>query len=1392
MTRSEQDAGTEPVDRPLDTGGLTRAQLPIAIGQQLHAESPLYNMAFAFVIEDELEPERFRAAWRQVTASSEALQTRFRSGPGGRLQRFSSSELALTVADFSGQEDAVARFLDWGRARCARPLPLDGPLVDSVLVRLPNRQTGWYLNQHHLITDAWSTRLLYDRLAASYLALESQPEFAPRPVTADRYYALAPGPRASDRSSTTPDRTTAPGGLTLYGERPSPVHRGTASVRSSLQLDAERSSALRARAAEAPFASVLPHLSLFALFSTLFHAFLSQISAEPETSFDTPLLGRSTPEAKDTIGLFIEMFPFAARVPEGTTFRRLGAETLARAMDLLRSDAAGTAPTPEHSMSRAVLNYLPVRFGRFGDAATAVTWLHPGHADHLHALRLQIHDFSGSGRFQFDFDLNRTHLSAAARERIPHHFETLVEALLRDPDQRIDSIDLRTDDERQQLDSFNQSDRCPTPERTVVDAFFDTANRHPTRVALELVVDGTVDQSVDYAQVRDQVAILANHLLRVHHLQPGDRVAVLGDRSLESVVAILAVLSARGAYVPIDPAHPEERQKQLVEDSGATLLLDPPTVRQALDHGHDSRPPEPPSLTDLAYLLYTSGSTGRAKGVLIEHRGLADYLEFAERTYVRGEALRYGLVTSLAFDLTVTSLFLPLITGGTLELYPRAAGALDEAFLHAVERNQIDFLKLTPSHLSVLRSGRFEATGVRRLIVGGESFSAELAAAVAERLAPSAEIYNEYGPTEAVVGCLVHRFDPASDRVGSVPIGRPADHVQIEVLNPAGQAVPTGVPGELWIARHGLARGYHQLPEETAARFVPGPEPGAAVRYRSGDLVRFVDPTKLEYLGRTDRQVKVAGFRLEPGEVETLIETFPGVERCAVLVVGTPGPADADLGVPTPNPGAGCRRCGLPANYPGATFDAEGTCSLCHSYESIREHAAGYFRTLDDLRSNLDEARAQRRGPWDCLMLYSGGKDSTYALCRLADLGYSIYAFTLDNGFISEGAKENIRRVTDQLGVDVEFATTPAMNEIFRDSLQRFSNVCNGCFKTIYTLATRRAHELGIPAIVTGLSRGQMFETRLTEEMFRHGRVSPEEVDQAVLASRKAYHRTPDAVSRTLDVSLFATDEIFERVRFVDFYRYCDVDMEELYSYLKQRVPWVRPEDTGRSTNCLINDAGIFVHQRERGFHNYALPYSWDVRLGHKKRDEALEELDDAIDEERVRSILQEVGYAPQSGPAPESLQAFLVPTADASVDTSALARHLGRRLPAPLVPAQFHQLSDLPLTPNGKLDLEALRRWSLPTARHTRPPVEPPRGPVEEFLAGLWRDELALDEVGRGDDFFELGGTSLTAMRMILRLCDEFDLDLPLETVFAQPSLAGLARIAEDALLAELDSELD
>ncbi|MGB5661067.1 MAG: amino acid adenylation domain-containing protein, partial [Thermoanaerobaculia bacterium] len=743
---------------------------------------------------------------------------------------------------------------------------------------------------------------------------------------------------------------------------------------------------------------------------------------------------------------FIEMYPFAARMELRDTFRKLGARCLHEARSFLQHARPGLSSPSRVAASNVVLNYFPRAFGNFAGIPVEAEWVHPGHGDSVHALRLQVHDFSGSGRYTFHFDYNLEALPERLQRRSIEHFEKLLDAMLADPDRRIAAVDLLVDEERETLAALNATAAEPLPDRSVVAMFKAQAVAEPDRVALR---HGS--QEISFARLSEQCDALAAVLVD-RGIQPGDRIAVVSRRSTLAVIAILATLRARAAYVPIDAGVPGRRLESILEDSGTRLLLAGPglevgdrvgdiavlPIDEGIAAGRDLELARPtPELEDLAYLIYTSGSTGRPKGVLIEHRGLADYLCWAARQYVRGDRLSFPLFTSLAFDLTVTSLFLPLITGGTLEIYPEPDGPVDTALMDVVRANSVDFLKLTPSHLSLLRRVGLEDSRLRRLVVGGENLTTDRAASIHAQLRDRVELYNEYGPTEAVVGCVAHRYRPDQDRAISVPIGSPADHVTVEILNEKLMPVPEGVAGELWISRYGLARGYHERDELTRERFQPHSSLPGRRRYRSGDLVRLVDTETLEFLGRMDRQLKVSGFRVEPGEVEAALLSLPKVEQCAVVARRHPA-STADRRDPVRH----CVCCGLPSNYPRATFDQAGVCSICRSYESIKEHARDYFRTEDDLHRIFADSAQEHGAEYDCLMLYSGGKDSSYALCRLVDMGLSVYAFTLDNGYISEEAKENIRRVTERLGVPIELATTPSMNAIFRDSLIRFSNVC--------------------------------------------------------------------------------------------------------------------------------------------------------------------------------------------------------------------------------------------------------------------------------------------------------------------------------------------------------------
>ncbi|HYT18649.1 MAG TPA: non-ribosomal peptide synthetase [Candidatus Polarisedimenticolia bacterium] len=468
-----------------------------------------------------------------------------------------------------------------------------------------------------------------------------------------------------------------------------------------------------------------------------------------------------------------------------------------------------------------------------------------------------------------------------------------------------------TEREHQLLIVEYNNSAAPYPaDKSIVELFETQAAHTPEDRAVQLG-----DCSLSYRQLNERTNQMAGHL-RSLGVGSGRLVTVYMEHSIEVVCAILAVLKAGAAYAPIDPSTtPEERLAFILQDisagtgSGGALpvlitqlrLLSkvPQDTAQVVVLDSDfsqiecyatANPKLAASPRDLAYCIYTSGSTGKPKGVLIEHRSLVNYIWWANQKYCRGERLSWPLFSSLAFDLTVTSIFTPLISGGRIVVYVEDAGRHGTAILKVVEDRQVDIVKLTPSHLAMIKGMELDATPIRKLIVGGEDFKTDLACDVTNKFGRPVEIYNEYGPTEATVGCMIHHFDTEKDRGVSVPIGIPAANSGIYILDEQLNPVPAGEIGEMYLAGDGLARGYLNKPELTAQKFVMVKDPrqnGAATRlrmYKTGDLASWSADGRMEFLGRADYQVKIGGMRIELGEIESRLVSHPDVRECIVDV----------------------------------------------------------------------------------------------------------------------------------------------------------------------------------------------------------------------------------------------------------------------------------------------------------------------------------------------------------------------------------------------------------------------------------------------------------------------------------------------------------------------------
>ncbi|MFH8346405.1 amino acid adenylation domain-containing protein [Streptomyces sp. NPDC018045] len=857
--RSSVQARPEP--RPASA-----AQRGIWFNEQLDDCGAVHHVPFTLHFDGALDTAALRRACEAVLRRHPALTSAVenRDGVPHLVPAPSRPELVTGRAG----EDAT-------RQHILAPFDLaEGPLCRLVLQIAGPREHRLLVVAHHLVFDGHSMELFAADLAAHYGAETGHgtpvpPRPAPAEPASDEDARIAAKlPAARDHWARHP---LGDDDLVLPGlDRPAHGVGPGASVEFRLPED------LRDRLG--PLAEGIG-VTRFELVVASLHALLFRYgNGAPVTALD---LGTRTPQQLGHIGVHVNELPFGSAPDPALTFADFARATRAGLRELYRVrevplGRVGVGVRPGVALAPVSLTYRrPGPAPEFPGLTVTADWTPSNHTAR-NALRIELVD--GPDGFDVLLQYPPQALAREHAESVARHWLTLLRHTAAHPDTPLAGLPLLDEDERDRLLTRVNDTAVAHPARTVPELIAEQAARTPDAVAVV-----HADRGLTYAELDAGAERLAARL-RDKGIGKGALVAVRASRSERLLVGLLGVLKAGAAYIPLDAAYPPERIEFVLKDAGAAYELgDTDLLADDLVPGDGQQAPgapvpPAPAPGDLAYVIYTSGSTGRPKGVQIEHRSLTNLLLALRGPLGSGPGHRWLALTSVSFDISGLELFLPLVTGGTVVV----AGAGDTrdgaALTELIARHGITHVQATPTGWAMLVDHGFDAPAVTAL-VGGEALPPPLA----QRLRPRVgRLLNVYGPTETTIWST---YDEIGPEAGPVTIGRPLANTRVYALDERLAPVPAGLPGDLYIAGDGLARGYVGRPELDSERFVPDPygPPGSRM-YRTGDRVRHRGDGRLEFLGRTDDQIKLRGHRIELGEIESRLLALDGVHRAAAAV----------------------------------------------------------------------------------------------------------------------------------------------------------------------------------------------------------------------------------------------------------------------------------------------------------------------------------------------------------------------------------------------------------------------------------------------------------------------------------------------------------------------------
>lgn len=897
---------------------LTDGQESVYILSRLSKE-PVYNMPFAFRLKGDLNLDAFAEAVKTVTRRHNALRANVVETASGFQQVIRPGmETPVLLHDLTAAPGSVQeRLLD--RAREGFDLAKESPFrVD--LFKVSDSEHVVLFCLHHVFGDLSSVRAMLSELSAAYTGADA--ELPPVEMQFDEFARSRGGQGTENRAidfwrerlASCPTEFEVP---TDKGRPRMPSFKGRLHRFGIPSAVAESMKAL-ARANKC---------SAYAAYLTAFQALIFRYTGARLFTIATPFSERREAELDNTVGYLVNLLPLPCAPNPEASFKEALAEVRKLTIDAFSNDSVSlrrilqkagvSAESPKNPLSRIVFQYVSE-----GPASLALDGLETERIE-IHTqtakfdLDLTIFEHAGATKAEIEYDTDL--FEATTIESIAQHFIALLESISANPDEKIGRLNLLTADDRGLLERVNSTASEYPRNATVTELFEAQADATPAKTAL---VFG--DAKLSYSELEARANAWAA-ALRARGVEPGGTVGVCMERSIELVVALLAILKAGAAFVPIDAKYPKARIDYMLKDAGIRVLISDAKNAGVASGAEVLRAEDLPKagaarLERLAkaeapaYVMYTSGSTGEPKGVCVPHRAIVRLVKNNDFMAFRADDV-FLLFAPVSFDASTLEIWGALLNGATLAIYEPEFESLDQ-FARIVQKHSVTNLWLTSGLFSAMADQKLEALrGIRQLLTGGDVVSPQHVRKVYDAI-PGITLINGYGPTENTTFtccCTIPRDWPATT---AIPIGKPIRNTTIQVLDAEMQPVPVGVPGELCCGGDGLALGYWNKPEVTAKAFVGG-------LYRTGDKVRLRRDGIVEFLGRFDDQVKIRGFRIELGEIETALRQVAGV-RDASAVIET-------------DSASGKRLLGFVSRAPGA--DVEGAKIHAEVRERLPEHA---------------------------------------------------------------------------------------------------------------------------------------------------------------------------------------------------------------------------------------------------------------------------------------------------------------------------------------------------------------------------------------------------------------------------------------------------------------------